>query len=387
MRLHILTLALIIAAGAALAQRHQLGTVNAETPEGQLLQQIGQAPDEAKKLELMVQFATQSPKHEAIGWVYEQMQAAYIKAGPPDKVIETGEKLLALDADDVGAAHQNLKAAEAKKDPDLILKWSNRTSQLARKLAASAQPTDADEVENWKKRVDYAKQLDTYTEYSIYAAVLQTQDPRKRLELIDALNTRNPKNQYAGQMTQLQFGLYRQLNDNAKALALAEKTLETDQTSEDMLAFVANDYVDKKRDPEKVIAYSARIVELMGTKPKPEGVSEDEWAKKKKSLSGLAHFWSGSTSFNLKKFSAADKELRAAIPLVEGNDQLKATTLFFAGLANYNMKNLPDALRFNQECAAIKSQFQAKAAENARVLRSQGVTTGASASPSPKKKK
>ena len=58
---------------------------------------------------------------------------------------------------------------------------------------------------------------------------------------------------------------------------------------------------------------------------------------------------------------------------------------FFAGLANFNMKNLSDALRFNQECAAIKSPFQAKAAENAKVLRAQGVTTGAS--PAPKKKK
>jgi tetratricopeptide (TPR) repeat protein len=372
MRLRILILALVVAAGAALAQRHPLGTVNAETPEGLLLQQIGQETDEAKKLTLLQQFAAQSPKHDAIGWVYEQMQAAYIKAGPPDKVIETGEKLLAMDADDLNAAYQSLKASEAKKDPDLVRKWSDRTSQIARKLAASPQPTDAEEVENWKKRVDYAKQVDVYTEYSIYAATLQSQDPRKRIELIEALNARNPKNAHAAQMTQLQFATLRQLGDNAKALALAEKTLETDQTSEDMLAYVANDYVEKKRDPDKVVSYSAKIVELMETKPKPEGVSDADWAKKKQSLSGLAHFYSGSTLFNQKKYPAADKELRAAIPQVEGNDQLKAAVLFYAGLANYSMKNIPDALKFNQQCAAIKSPFQAKAAENVRVMRSQG---------------
>src|SRR5258708_32090968 len=43
------------------------------------LQQIGQADDAAKKLTLMEQFAAQNPKHEATGWVYEQMQAAYLK--------------------------------------------------------------------------------------------------------------------------------------------------------------------------------------------------------------------------------------------------------------------------------------------------------------------
>ncbi len=202
---------------------------------------------------------------------------------------------------------------------------------------------------------------------------MQSQDPRKRVAMVDALSARNPKSQYASQMAQMQFASFRQLNDNAKALALAEKTLETDQSSDDMLAFVINEYVEKKRDPEKVIAYSARLVELMDTKPKPEGVSDDDWAKRKKSLSGLAHFWSGSTSFTLKKYPAADKELRAAIPLVEGNDQLKAATLFFAGLNSNSMKNLPDALMFNQQCAAIKSQFQAQAVKNVNVLKSQGV--------------
>jgi tetratricopeptide (TPR) repeat protein len=372
MRLYTPILILILTAGSALAQRHKLGTVNAETPEGLLLQQIGQAQDESKKIQLMEQFAAQSPKHEAIGWVYEQMQASYLKAGQPDKAIEIGDKLVAMDPDDLDAAHQNLKAAEAKKDPDLIRKWSNQTSQIAQKVIQSKQPADADEVDAWKKRVDFAQQLDTYTEYSLFSAAMQTQEPRKRIELADALTTRNPKSQYLPALGELRFNSYRQLGDNAGALAAAEKTLETDQTKEDMLIFVANQYVEKKRDPDKVLAYSAKVVELMDTKPKPEGVSDDDWAKKKKTMSGLAHYMSGTTLFDQKKLAAADKELRAALPLVEGNDQLKAATLFYAGLTNYQMKKIPDALKFNQQCAAIKSPFQAKAAENARVMRQQG---------------
>jgi len=372
MRLYTPILILIITAGSALGQRHKLGTVNAETPEGLLLQQIGQAQDEGKKIQLMEQFAAQAPKHEAIGWVYEQMQTAYLKAGQPDKALEIGDKLIAMDADDLDAAHQNLKAAEAKKDPDLIRKWSNQTSQIAQKVIQSPQPADADEVDAWKKRVDFAKQLDTYTEYSLYSGAMQTQDPRKRIEMADALTSRNPKSQYLPALGELRFNSYRQLGDNAGALAAAEKMLETDQSKEDLLVFVANQYVEKKRDPDKVIAYSAKIVELMNTKPKPEGVSDDDWAKKKKTMSGLAHYMSGTTLFDQKKLAPADKEFRAALPLVEGNDQLKAATLFYAGLANYQMKNIPDALKFNQQCAAIKSPFQAKAAENARVMRQQG---------------
>jgi hypothetical protein len=372
MRLNTLILLLTITAGVAPAQRHKLGTVNAETPEGQLLQQIGQSEDEAKKLALMEKFAGQAPKHEAIGWVYEQMQTAYLKAGQPDKALEVGDKLIAMDADDLDAAHQNLKAAEAKKDPDLIRKWSNQTSQIAQKVIASPQPKDAEEVDAWKKSVDFAKQLDTYTEYSLFSGAMQTQDPRKRIDLADALTARNPKSRYLPALAEMRFNAYRQLGDNAKALAAAEKTIETDQSSEDMLIFVAYQYAEKKRDPDKVIAYSAKIVELMNTKPKPEGVSDDDWAKKKKTMSGLAHNMSGKILFEQKKLASADKEFRAALPLVEGNDQLKAETLFYAGLVNYQMKNLSDALKFNQQCAAIKSPFQAQAAKNASVMRQQG---------------
>src|SRR5947207_4611559 len=162
----ILILTLALAAGTALAQRHKLGNFNAETPEGQLLQQIGQAPDEAKKIALMEEFEAKAPKHEAIGWVYAQMQVAYVKAGQSDKALAVGDKLIAMDPDDLEAAHQNLKAAEAKKDPELIRKWSDKTSQVCRKVAASPQPKEAGEVDEWKRQVDYAKQVDTYTEYS-----------------------------------------------------------------------------------------------------------------------------------------------------------------------------------------------------------------------------
>lgn len=375
MKLWICTIALFAAiaplAGSALAQRHQLGTVNAETPEGQLLQQIGQTEDEAKKLALMQQFVSQHPKHEALGWVYQQLQTAYLKAAQPDQAIDIGEKLVAMDADDIDAAHNNLKAAEAKKDPDLVAKWSGQTSQIARKVVASTQPTDADEVEDWKRRVDFSRQLDTYTEYSIFAAALQTSDPGKRIMLGDALFARNPKSQYMPQVAEIQLNSYRQLGQIDKALAFGEKMLEIDQSSEDILVFVADQYLQKKRNPDKVLAYSAKVVELMDSKPKPQGAADADWAKKKATLSGLAHFMAGSTLFDQGKLAPADKELRAALPLVEGNDQLKAATLFYAGLVNYKMNNVPDALRFNQLCAAIKSPFQAKANENIKVMRGQ----------------
>ena len=71
------------------------------------------------------------------------------------------------------------------------------------------------------------------------------------------------------------------------------------------------------------------------------------------------------------KFNAFDGE-RIYASLMKHRSYWQAVLLDRPGLANYQMKNLSDALRFNQQCAAIKSPFQAKAAENARVMRQQG---------------
>ena len=76
----------------ALAQRHRLTTFSTETPEGALLQQIGQEPTEAKKLELIEQFVAKFPAHEATPWVLVQLQAGYMKSNQFDKALEAGRK-------------------------------------------------------------------------------------------------------------------------------------------------------------------------------------------------------------------------------------------------------------------------------------------------------
>jgi hypothetical protein len=351
------------------AQRHTLGEVNAETPEGQMLQQIGQEQDGAKKLELMEQFVAKHPGHEGAPWVLEQLHIAYAKANQNEKTIETGEKLLALDADDLDASLRNLKAAEALQNTALIRKWSDNTSKVAAKTAAEAQPQGAEEVEGWKKRVEYARQVNTYTEYALYALALKQTDPKQKLELVEALRQRNPNSEYVPQLQTQQFLAYRQVGDNARAVALAEQILEKDQSNEDMLLVVADSYLQGKKEPEKLQAYTQKMIELMNTKPKPDGVSDPDWEKRKNLITGLAYYISGKQHFTANKFGPADKQLRAALPLIE--DSIKPEVLFLLGLANYKMEKIQEAANFNRACAAIKSPFQAQAAKNLAAIKSQ----------------
>jgi hypothetical protein len=125
--------ALALVAAPGWTQCHKLAEVNSGTPEGQLLQQAGQEEDAAKKMALQEQFIAQYPQHEAAAWVYEQLLTAYVKANDADKALAVADKLAAMPPECVENAQQTLKAAELKKDPDLVLKWSGKTADRCRR--------------------------------------------------------------------------------------------------------------------------------------------------------------------------------------------------------------------------------------------------------------
>jgi len=376
MRNWVPALIMLLAAGGALAQRHKF-TINTETPEGQLLQQIGEQEDPAKKLALLEKFAAEYPKHEAIAWVYAQTVNVASKANQFDKALEAGDNLLALDPEDLETAHAALKAAEAKRDPATLIQWAAKVSAAARKVAQKPKPKEEDEVEDWKTAVEFAKQLDVYTEYSLYAAALQATDVNQRIGLIEALEKQNPESQYLPQIANLRFIAYLQAGQNEKAVALAEKVLEKDQSNEDMLLAVADSYRIRKKDPDKVLAYCAKALELVASKPKPEGVADAAWQARKKQLSGRAHYLAGLTHISGNRWAEADKELRAALPGIADNQTMTAEALFYLGLANFRMgerecepARILDAVNFTKQAAAISGPYQAPARQNLRAFQS-----------------
>ncbi|HEV2445525.1 MAG TPA: hypothetical protein VGS58_06370 [Candidatus Sulfopaludibacter sp.] len=362
---------LITLALGAFAQRHKMEEVDAQKPEGALLQQVMQEGDQTKKAALMEQFAQQFPKAEGTGWILEQLQAIYVKANDPDKVIATGEKLLALDPDDPESALQNLKACETKKDLEGIRKWAGVTSANAGKMAAAPQPKDADQAASWKQGMEYARDVGKYADYALYRAAAESRDPKATIAMVNALEKQSPKSEYMSQADAALFMAYRQTGANDQALAVAEKVLATDQSDEDMLLVVADHDLQIKQEPEKVLAYSARIEQLMASKPKPQGVSDADWTTRRNMVTGLAHYMSGKVYYGEGKFPQADQELRAALPLVEANPPVKAETLYYLGFANYKMEKPQEAANYYRDCAAIKGPLQATAAKNLQGIKTQ----------------
>jgi tetratricopeptide (TPR) repeat protein len=358
-----------LAAIPALAQR-PAPTINTETPEGILLQLIGQESDEAKKITLMEEFISRYAAHNGVPWVHGQMIASYTKAGQFDKAMAAAETLLATYPLDAEAAHGALKAAEGKKDPDAVLKWAVRTSEAARKAAAAPKAGD-EEDEDYKRRVDYDKQVDTYTEYSLFATALQTADPAKKAQLFRALEERAPQSQYMAQSYGPYFLALSQAGDTAGATGVAERAIAKDSAIEEMLAFVGDVYLRENREPDKVLAYSTRLVDQVSVKAKPEGVSDADWQKWKSQLLGLGFWLQGGVYSAQNKFPEAEKALGAALPHLAGNDEIRAAALFHLGVASFKLGKIAEAMKFTEQCVAIKSAYQAMAQSNLKAIKAQ----------------
>src|SRR5271156_6752261 len=92
------------------AQEKQNFVINVGTPEGQILQSLGQETDDARKVSLAEEFLAKYPKNEAAGWVAAQLEAALLAQKDNDKALQVAEAAYA-NGPDMDAAYFALKAA------------------------------------------------------------------------------------------------------------------------------------------------------------------------------------------------------------------------------------------------------------------------------------
>ena len=373
MRLLIVVAMLVCATAVTGAAQRKPFEINAQTPEGALLTDAGQAADEAKKTALLEEFMQKYPKHDGVPYAGTQLQTIYLKNGSLDKVIQAAETILAVDPALPLAAYSALQAAEQKKDYAAIQTWALKTVEAAKKELAMPKPTDDTQAEQWAKDQDYAKQVTLRCEYSLFHAAVETQDPQSKANLGEALLNLNPDSQYLAQtLPHYLFGLI-QTGQAAKATAVAEKVLEKDASNDDMMLLVADNSLSAK-DFNKAGVFASKAIETLKTKTPPQGEDAAAWQKSHDAKLGRAYFIAGSAANESKKYADADKSLRAALPLLQGNNEMLAPTYFFLGFVNHELAKaqklpasrtlLADAKKFTGACAAIAGPYQETCKKN-----------------------
>jgi hypothetical protein len=277
-------------------------------------------------------------------------------------------------ADDLETVYQSLREAEGKKDAAQVKKLAADTCALARKEEAAPAPSSDAEKEAWKQRVDYAKDAELFSEYALYSVAIQSQ-PAAMVDLIGALEQQNPKSKYLSDAYGSYIYALSQSGGSAKIPAVAEKALANFPANEDLLLVMANSTFSKKQN-DRALGYADRLVAVLGKKPKPDGVSAADWERKKTAGLGRGYWIAGVVRESKNQHVDADRDLRASLPLIKGDQMMTSYALFNLGLANYqlgtmtlNKSKVLEGAKFSEQCAAIDGPLHEQAYRNALLMK------------------
>jgi tetratricopeptide (TPR) repeat protein len=351
------------------AQEKQNFVFDPASPEGQVLQALGQETDDARRVSLAQDFLTKYPKHEAAGWVAAQLESGLLGQKQYDKVLEVAD-MAYPNGPDMDGAYFALKAAVAKEDIEQTKKWAARTAEAAHKITSSAKPPANDED---KHQLEYAKEVDEYSEYALYVVALKAQ-PKEQIDLVDTLIKQDPKSQYLPLVSGAYFNALEKNGEGGKVCSAAEKmSAGTSKNAEAML--VAADCSLRAQKGAAMVTYGDKALAAIGTRTKEEGMSDADWASKKDDMIGKANWYAGVGQSLESRWGPANKSLRAALPMLKGNEQFRGMCLFYLGLANYQIGKatgdrgqMRQGLQFFQQAAAIASPMQDQASRNAKLV-------------------
>lgn len=372
-----LLLAQLLLAGEALGADRHKPDVDPETQDGILLQRIQQEPTQPRKLALLDKYLAEYPHATSVAWAYEQLLLIYMDQNQWDRVIAAAEGMLAVDPNDLDSAHDALKAAEAQNNPELIAKYAELDWDLATRALQTPKPSDPEEVFDWNKQMDFARENLAFSEYSLATLAAAQTDELKRDELALALQQRNPRSQFLALAKKPTVIELASLNP-MKALQLAEQGLIENPSNIDFLMTVADHDMNLEKNLPQVLSYALRILELVQGKPQPADLTPAEWEKKQAKFTGWANWLAGVVYGKQARYGLSDRHLRTALGYIQENSRLTAAAYFYLGYDNYALASeLADkgraieAAKFSKLCADMDSPFRSLALKTLEALRNE----------------
>ena len=273
--------------------------------------------------------------------------------------------------------YQGLQDAVAAKDAAQVKKLALELFPLADQAACEPAPENADEKPAWTSRIEHAKSITLYGEYALFATAVVSPSATL-IDLVSALEQQNPKSKYLDGAWGPYLYALSQTGQSSKVLPTAEKALPNFPENEDLLLLLADNAVSRKQ-PDRALTLANRLVAASQKHGKPEGVPAAQWEKKHNSTLGRGFWIAGVINGDKGQYANCDKDLRSALPLIQGNEPMMAAALFYLGMANYNLGKMTlskarvlEAAKFSQQCASINSSFAEQARHNALVMKAEG---------------
>jgi tetratricopeptide (TPR) repeat protein len=314
------------------------------SPEDKLMLAVNGTDDVNAKIAALEKFAQEHSDSNYAPCVDQLLTKNYVKLKEYDKAIAAGQKAVATNHLDVSFLEDLLQAyigsGNASDDAfDVIAKAAPQIK--AETVVFTRINETPEQIEQAKQGA--LKQAKSDTDYIVYAFLNlfpRVTDPNRRIKILDQFSQAYPEvvKERAGNFNYRYAVAYAQINQPDKSAEYAEKAIAADPNKIEALNLVAYSYafrVPAKRDT--AAEYANRVVTLIPTVKKPEGMSDDQFKTQQNTQEGMAHLTLG--YLNLVKnasshhVAGAVQEFQKAADLLATDPELQGEAYYFLGFA------------------------------------------------------
>jgi tetratricopeptide (TPR) repeat protein len=364
-------LLLIPVSGVRAQQIGKYVPIDAGSEADHLMKKINATTDPTQKLELINQFAAGPGKGDLALVADDLYVNYYLSQKNYDKAFEYGDKLFALDPDNLNNAVNMVRAASEKSDADKLLDYGEKAGAILERYKASAAPKGVT-PEAWRDQkkqtlVSNAANIQ-YIEAAVYDGIYRTPEPAERAQRLMRFVQSFPDSQYANVAMGVAATSYQQAQDAPKMLQVANALLGKDPNNMGMLLLLSDYYSDKDTELAKAEDYAKKAASLVETAPKPEGVSVEQWEHETMLRKGMAYSILGQVYLEKKENTEALESLQTAAPLLKSNDASYGRNQYRLGYACLNLHRISEARAAFTEAASVKNPYQALAEEKLKTL-------------------
>ncbi len=334
------------------------------------LTEINAAADPAQKLALIDKFAAGPGQEGDYPLVADGLYVDYyIGQRNYDKAFEYGDKLFTLDPDNFQNAMNMIRAASEKGDSERLMAYAEKTAGILKRYKEAPAPTGTD-ASRWEQQrsqtLENNKDGIAYIQQAVYNGALQAKDASKRAGYLARFAQAFPDSPYANQALGVAAASYLQAQNAPKMLEVANGLLAKDPSNVGMLLILSDYYSDKPDQLAKGETYAKKALSVLDAAPKPEGVTDEQWAQQKGLQKGLALSSLGQVNIEKKDNAQAVENLKAAAPLLKADDGSYARNQYRLGFALVNLKRTAEAKEAFTQAASVDSPYKALAQEKLR---------------------
>jgi tetratricopeptide (TPR) repeat protein len=202
-------------------------------------------------------------------------------------------------------------------------------------------------------------------EQAAYKAFFDTKpdDPDRQIKLGEAFLQRYPNSRYAQSVYSRLVEGYYQKQDTTKLYAASDKALALNPKDVHVLVLVGwviphfydpND-MDADRRLDKAESYEKQALDYLPTMPKPEGTTDEQFAKAKAAAESQAHSALGLIYFRRQDVANSVSEMQKALT---GQANPDAVDLYVMGVGQVALKRYSDAVDSFHKCGQTPGAMQ-----------------------------